>query len=491
MNVLLFVIDTLRADHLSCYDYFRDTSPNIDNLAQEGVLFLDHYASGVPTGPGFTSIITGLFPVNHGFYLTPYNIPNSYQLDDNILTLAEVMWENGYVTAAFDNLVNFRSRMKQFIRGYEYYVNVTRTAQWLHHPIWADLVNQRLVPWIEEHRKEEFFLFVHYWDPHTPYNQPKEYRELFHHERGNLSDLEVKEAAAGYQYVPGWGKTDQIFEGKETRWKMPIPGETFAEGCSIDLYDGEVAYVDNRLGQVVEKLKEEDIFDETLIIVTSDHGEQLGQHGMYGHSGLHDANIYVPLIMTCTSELPKGKRVKGFVQQVDISTTIFEMMDISVEKTIEKMRRHAKTFGNPAYSCDVRGFTDGKSLLNLIGGSMIRGNVFSETETVYLRRGEKDKLEVGVLGQRANRTDEWKLIIHSDGRKELYNVRDDPMEVIDLSKENREVLEDLNAKLDEWVKSNLKGRRDPILMLPTTPYYSNDQRNRQPPHSSFLDTIPL
>ena len=85
MNVLLFVIDTLRADHLGCYGYFRNTSPNMDQLADEGVLFQDYFASGVPTGPGFTSIMTGMYPINHGFYLTPWNIPNSYQMDDNII----------------------------------------------------------------------------------------------------------------------------------------------------------------------------------------------------------------------------------------------------------------------------------------------------------------------------------------------------------------------------------------------------------------------
>lgn len=468
MNVLLFVVDTLRADHLGCYGYFRDTSPNIDRLAEEGVLFRDHYASGVPTGPGFTSIITGMFPVNHGFYLTPYNIPNSYQLDDNILTLAEVMWENGYVTGAFDNLVNFRSRMKQFIRGYEYYVNVTRTARYLHHHIWADLVNQKVVPWIEQHQKEQFFLFVHYWDPHTPYNQPKEYQELFRHKRGDLYDLEVKEAAAGYQYVPGWGKTDQIFEGAEDEWGMPIPREVFVKERSLDMYDGEIAYVDHCLGKVVEKLKEEDAFDDTLIIVTSDHGEELGQHGMYGHGGVHDPVIYVPLILAYPSGLPKNKRVEGFAQQVDIATTIFEMTGVPLEDTIEKMRRHAEALGNPAYSRDIRGFTDGRSLLKLAKGSHIREKVFAETGRVYLKRGHEDCIEAGVLGQRTIRTYEWKLITYSDGRKELYRIADDPMEVINLAEEELEVLAEFTKKLQDWVTDNLQGREDPILRPPTS-----------------------
>jgi len=468
MNILLFVIDTLRADHLSCYGYFRNTSPNIDQLADEGVLFQDHFASGVPTGPGFTSIMTGMYPINHEFYLTPWNIPNSYQMDDNILVLAEILWESGYVTAAFDNLVNFRSRMKQFVRGYEYYINVTRSANYLHHHIWADLVNRKLLPWIEEHKNDQFFLFVHYWDPHTPYNQPKEFQEIFRHEKGSLSDLEVREAKAGYEYVPGWGKTDQIVEGREINWRTPIPGEKFAKELSIDMYDGEIAYVDNRLGEVIEKMKEKDLYDDTLIIVTSDHGENLGQHGMWGHGGVYEPVIYVPLIMVCPDCLPKKKRIEGFVQQVDISTAIFKMADVPVNSVIEKIERYVRKTGNPAYSKEIRGFTDGKNLLDLLDGQVIRSNVIAETGRIDLTRGADDRIESKVLGIRTLRNDEWKLITYSDGKRELYNVREDPMEIYNLKDERPEIVEDLNGALNAWITSNLNGRADPICRSPVS-----------------------
>jgi len=464
MNVLFVVMDTLRADHLGCYGYFRGTSPVMDRLAEEGVLFEDFYASGVPTGPGFTSLVTGMFPVNHRFYLTPHNFPDSYQVDDNIVTLAEVMWENGYVTAALDNLVNFRSHMKHFTRGYEYHINVTGTARWLHHHITADMVNRRLLPWIRAHSDERFFLFVHYWDPHTPYNQPKEYQNLFHHERGNLSDLKVREAPAGYQYVPGWGKADQIFEGDEQVWRSPIPGETFARGRSIDLYDGEVAYVDNRLGQVIDALRDEGILEDTLVVVTSDHGEQLGQHGLYGHTGLHDANVYLPLIMRYPKKLPRGRRVRGFAQHADVASTIFELAEVPLEETLAGLRGFAESSPGPS---DIRGFTDGRSLLPLVGGRRVREEVFVETTSPQLRR-KVDRVTVMLAGQRAVRTGEWKYIRHmEEGGAELYNVKADPMEVINLAEEERDTARRLEEKLTEWVRSNLGGEaRDPILRPP-------------------------
>ena len=95
MNVVWFVIDTLRSDHLGCYGYFRDTSPHIDRIAREGLLFKDSYASAIATGPGFTSLFTGKAAINHGFYLTPWNVPNKPLLDDTIPTLPSTKTTNG------------------------------------------------------------------------------------------------------------------------------------------------------------------------------------------------------------------------------------------------------------------------------------------------------------------------------------------------------------------------------------------------------------
>ena len=442
MNVVLIVIDTLRSDHLSCYGYFRETSPTLDRLAKEGVLFEDSYASGIATGPGFTSIVTGLYPVSHKYYITPYNVPNAYQLDDDIPVIAEIMWDNGYVTAAVDNLINFRSHMKHFVRGYEYYMNPTKTSRWVHHHVIASEVNKKVLPWIRQHSYERFFLFIHYWDPHTPYNQPEGYRKVFKHKRGDYSDLKVMRASAGYDYVPGWGRVDEIVEGDENK--------------SIDLYDGEILYVDNAVAEVVETLKDEGILDETLIIVTSDHGEQLGQHGIWGHAGLHESVIRVPLIIRYPKKLPKGVRVKGYVQQADIVPTILSLAGI---KTDYKF--------------------DGVNLLDVIARRMSRDFAICET-----------------WGERCIVKGEWKLIIHYEPELkvihevfpephwphprpiktimervkiegnvgyELYNIKDDPMETINLVDERRDVLEELKSIIEEWVRERVK--EDPMFHL--------------------------
>ena len=448
MNIILIVIDTLRADHLSCYGYFRETSPTLDRLAREGVVFEDMYASGVPTGPGFTSIVTGLYPVSHRYYITPYDVPNAYQLDDDIPVLAEILWDHGYVTAAVDNLINFRSHMKHFVRGFEYYMNPTKTSRWVHHHVTADQVNRMAVPWIRRHSYERFFLFVHYWDPHMPYNQPEGYRRVFRHRRGDYSDLRVERAPAGYEYVPGWGRLGEIVEGDEDR--------------SIDLYDGEVLYVDNAVAELVESLKDEGVLDDTLIIVTSDHGEQLGQHGIWGHAGLHEPVIRVPLIMRCPGKLPRGLRVRGYAQHADIVPTILELAGISVSHRF-----------------------DGTSLLSLIRGEW--GREFAVCET---------------WGERCIVRGEWKLIVHYEAELkalpevfpqpyrlreyalkwplktllervrvkggvgyEFYNLREDPMETVNLAEEEGDVLGELKALLDEWIGERVGEGEDPMLHL--------------------------
>ncbi len=422
MNIVMFVIDTLRADHLGCYGYFRNTSPTIDSLAAEGVRFSDSHATAVATGPGFTSIITGLSPIHHKFYLTPFNIPNAINFDDDIPTLAEMIWDNGgYTTAAFDNLMNFRSHMKQFVRGYEYYVNVTRTSRWVHHHVVGGEVNKRLIPWIHNHKDEQFFLFVHYWDPHTPYNQPPSYRKLFKYE--SVSDLEEKTAPSGYDYVQGWGTSEEIVKPVSERG---VKGWPSAQEYPIDLYDGEVRYTDELIKEVLAALDVAGTLEDTMIILTADHGEQLGQHGHYGHPGLHEPNIFVPIILWHPPTLPQGKVIEGYVQQSDIVPTVLDV--IGAEPTAE---------------------LDGKSLMPIIEGKQeTREEIFVETNQ-----------------QRAILRGDWKLIRDARGDVELYDLHSDPMEVINLADKETAKRKELENALNEWIKMNIpEGATDPNIL---------------------------
>ena len=425
MNFVYIVLDTQRGDHLGCYDYWRDVSPNIDRLAGEGVMFKDFYASAIATGPAFTSLITGLYPINHKFYLTPWNVANAINFDDDIPVVAEMFWDTKkYTTVAFDNLINFRSHMKQFVRGYEYHINVTRTSKWEHHLILADQVNARMLPWIRNHGDEQFFMFVHYWDPHLPYNHPKEFRGLFKHEKGNVDDLKVVETPGGYEFVPGWGMLDLVYEGDENR--------------SIDLYDEEVKYVDHAIGQLIETLDEKGILDDTCIIVTSDNGESLGQHEIWGHAILDEATIYLPLVMRYPKGLPQGKVVEGYAQQSDIVPTLLDMAGIT--ENLPPM--------------------DGRSLLPMMEGKD------KGPECVFAETGYHRSINMG----------DWKLIRGRNGELELYNLHDDPAEIDDLSQDEEAKAKEMEARLLDWVEEKLDGREDPMpdSDVPWTCYVGND-----------------
>jgi len=303
--------------------------------------------------------------------------------------------------------------MDQFVRGYEYYINTTGDPGPCHHHLIGEKVNKRLIPWLREHKNENFFLFIHYWDPHTPYNQPQKFRTLFRHKPGDLSDLKVCKAPAGYSYVPGWGKVGKIFE--------PDPAKS---EVNIDLYDGEIAYVDFLIGEVINELKKLELVQETIVIITSDHGEQLGQHGEYDHMKPLESVIHIPLILWAPGRFPKGKVIEGYVQQIDIAPFILSCLGI-------------KNFPP----------LDGKNLLPVI------------TENVSLR----EKIFVEGHQYRCIIWKKWKYIRnYFSGSEELYNLEEDPMEEINLSMKEPEQLKVMRTELNNWVKRNLGKNPDPL-----------------------------
>ena len=193
----------------------------------------------------------------------------------------------------------------------------------------------------------------------------------------------------------------------------------------IDLYDGEIRYTDDLIKEVLESLDMAGILENTAIILTADHGEQLGQHGHYGHPGLHEPNIFVPIILWHPSSLPKGKVIEGYVQQADIVPTVLDL--IGAELTAE---------------------LDGESLLPIIKERRnTRGEIFAET-------GQ----------QRAIIRDDWKFIKDAWGNVGLYNLCSDPMEVMNLADKEANKRKELADALDEWVKANIpEGETDPMI----------------------------
>ena len=405
MNVVLIALDTQRADHLGCYGYHRRTSPFIDGIARRGVLFERCYAPNIPTHPSFTTMLTGKEAITHNIV----NIGGGVPLADGVRLLPEILGEHGYATAAVDSMG------RHFTRGFDEYV----TYQWdTSNPTVlrkAEAVTAQALPVIMRLREQPrpFFLFIHYWDPHTPYLPPPPYRRKFYPRERD-------------PYDPHNHSMDEVWTWEPFKWYLHqwLPGVTDA-AYVINLYDGETSYMDRHLRLVFQALAP--VQGRTLVIVTADHGEILNEQlGYFDHHGLYEGNVRVPLILYWPGKLPGGRRVPGFVQNLDLAPTVLELA------------------GAPD-----RDRMEGLSLLPSIFG---------------LRDGNYDELYLSEATwevKRAIRTDRWKLIDsiepdpHGRPMQELFDLEADPREQHNLVDEFPEQARALHARLAAWVACRL------------------------------------
>ncbi len=296
-NFILIGIDTLRADHLGCYGYVRNTSPNIDRIAGEGVLFKNAFTNGIPTHPAWTTILTGAHPLRHKIVTHMGEV----QLSKSIPMVQEVLRKNGYVTVAVDNMfLKYGSFYKWFTRGFNIYshpggIPAPEAGLKVQAENVTEISLKILQKLLEE--KKPFFLFLHYWDPHAPYKPPSPFNRLF--------------------------------------WKKDFPENESLLDFMISQYDGEIAYCDSEVGRLLEFLSDNGLFDKTIIIVTADHGENLMEHGNYmGHRGLYDCITRIPLIIRFPNKEYKGV-IDSFAQHIDITPTILTMIDAKIPSTVD------------------------------------------------------------------------------------------------------------------------------------------------------------
>jgi len=312
MKVILLVIDTLRADHLGCYGYHRETSPNLDRLAKEGALFERAYPSDVPTQPSFTSMFTG----QRGIHTGIVSHSETETLAENVPYLAEILDEHGVTTAAVSTLYMMR---RWFARGFKYYMNPVAGIRRRLQQVDAEEINDMAFPWIDEHKDEDFFIFVHYWDPHGLYLPPEPYRRLFY--QGDESGPENNSLDV-LRNQPVWPFTKR---------HLDAIGQNITDiEYVIAQYDGEIRYADDNVAMLLNHLEDSGILDETAIIFTSDHGESLGEHHFYfDHHEVYETTARVPLIARYPQEIAQGKRIDEIVQStICLAPTILNLFGI-------------------------------------------------------------------------------------------------------------------------------------------------------------------
>jgi len=311
-NVILITISSLRADHVSCLGYVRDTTPNLDAFAGENILFRNAFATSGWMMPAHGSIFTSLYPTLHG----ATHIDKS--LGDEHFTLAEILADNGYHCVGF--CCNPRlDREHGFAQGFDLYDDYSVSIM-LESLAFGDketvdinrqrtntLINDAAIRWLQKNTNRPFFMFIHYYDNHWDYLPPPPYSE---------------------RYDPDYdGPIDGMQIAREPLFSNP-PSERDIQHM-IALYDSEIKQTDNDLGEMLKVLKETGVSDNSIIIILGDHGEQFYEHGHTSHHGIYEELIHVPLAVLIPAEWARGKTIDSLVSQVDILPTILDFLQIT------------------------------------------------------------------------------------------------------------------------------------------------------------------
>ena len=291
-SVVLITVDTLRADHLSCYGYHLITSPRLDGLAERGVRF-ERARTTIPlTGPAHTSLFTSRYPQETGARVNGQ--PAAH--DPRLLTLARILEKNGYQTAAYVSAWPLKERLTRLNQGFQIYdQEFSRSYQWINSYRSAQDVTPKAIEWLRSHFKQPFFLWVHYFDPHGPYILWEEFANLKPNPKGN------------YNTKP-----------KDEEMKDRIRN-----------YDSEIAYTDHHIGKLLDELQRLGIQDSTLTVVLADHGESLGERDYVGHGRqLYDNIVRIPMIFHYPKALPTNRVVQQNVTLLDVTPTILALVGV-------------------------------------------------------------------------------------------------------------------------------------------------------------------
>lgn len=304
-NVLLISIDTLRQDHVGAYGYERNTTPNVDAFAQEAVRFDTAIAHAPSTLPSHASIFTSLIPEHHRAFAA-----TNQPLPDEALTMAEVLWQAGFRTGAFTAGAQMH-RKYNLDQGFDVWSNFE--GQSTHTSRFSDIVDQGR-EFLDQYGDERFFLLLHTYEVHTPYTPPVEYlREFDPHYEGDLGD-------------------EILMDYIQSVFNNPVRLRVSDEDREhiIAAYDGEIRNMDDAFGELVDDLKRRGLYDETLIIFTSDHGEEFGERGRVGwHSWtLYEELIRVPLLIKFPDGRWAGRVVDEVARGIDLLPTLTDVLGI-------------------------------------------------------------------------------------------------------------------------------------------------------------------
>lgn len=396
-NILLIVMDTVRADHLSLQGYERETDPTLKRIASEGVMFENAYAASSWTLTSHASLFTGRWPYEH-------KADGGRYLDETYPTIAEALTQRGYRTGAFNGNFETVTSHWGFARGFlhfeDYYQTLPQLAvssvygrfmeYYVFHKVfnmefsidrrWGPSVNQSALDWIDQDDDTPFFAFVNYYDAHAPYISP---------ERAKFSNLPTPGGLVNTDWT-----TADIYNPKTPE---QVQGE-------IDAYDGGIYYTDQQIDALLKGLESRGKLDNTIVVITSDHGELFGEHGLWEHhNSLYKPVIHVPLIVWYPKSAPQNMRIETPVSNTFVPAMLLDMLG-EPEQTAFRGPPLSQLWADPAAAAN---FPD--PIAEMAESSWVNPHHLSI-------RGDM----VTVLSP------EWQFIAHEFNGIELYNLTDDP-----------------------------------------------------------------
>ncbi len=428
-NVVLITVDTLRADHLKSYGYHLDTSPNIDRFAERGVRFTDCTVQWPKTWPSIATLFTGLYPKDHGVRIDNHN------LAVDMPVLSELFKQNGYVTCGITTNFNVGKRFG-FARGFDHFVE-SWEAMWkqqtgdqaFHNApgkvkfyTSARIVVDQALAWLREidNRSQPVFLWLHFMDPHGPYMPPESYDQHFN---GAYETQQVAE-----HLIPEY-----------QRQLDPATGNVIADlSWYISQYDREIRFFDDQFGRLLAAVRPVFASRDTIFVLTSDHGESLGEHGYYLDHGQfsYQSCAHVPLIIVADGIVPAGKTVDVPVGQIDVFSTVLELAGVAIPNSCG-----SRSLKNTLF--DVDQTPDGEPIF-------MESGMDPDQPQLTIRKG-KWKLTMMQSAQDRAAT--------SGSHLELYDIYGDPAEINNLAAAQTAVTQQLRDVLIDWYNGGHKPQR--------------------------------
>ena len=395
-NVIFITIDALRADHLVCYGYERNTTPKICSLAEDGVLFKSAFSQATYTHASFASILTSKIPTSHGIYNFNQTIP------EDQVTILDILKKEGYTIKIVEDYVCSLSI----------------------------LLSKRNISVIEAYEKDNFlkleefnnsfYCWLHLADPHSPYMPEEKYYGTFLENLSiNKTKIEMFAVNSSNEHL----LCNQNVSEEEIKYL-------------IDRYDEEIRQADDKVGDILEKLKKFGLYEDSLIIISADHGEEFMEHGDFGHGNPpFDVQIHVPLIIKFPKNLYSGRTVEKQVRLIDLAPTILDVLKIGKDEEME-----------------------GVSLIDIIEGKDITLVVVSQTEWFWGVRDEYYKY-IFVLGENRSEVDDLKVYDLKKDPQEKFDISEEKLELAEYYKEeilnSKKVLKKDELELEEAIKTRL------------------------------------